>query len=215
MSIFTRAYETYPQADETVRALQSAGVDPADISLVANRLTSEPYYKHTEAEAVATDAGIGAAVGGGLGLIAGLAGLAIPGVGPVVAAGWLVTTVVGAIAGTATGGFVGALTEAGVSEADAHVYAEAVRRGGTLLTVRSSLGDAVTLAALNSANPIDPVARRAEIAYEKGLEPFRFAMPRTRRRTHRRRRKRRSIASAQRSPACLFRIAFWAEVEPC
>ena len=75
------------------------------------------------------------------------------------------TTVIGAIAGTATGGFVGALTETGVPEADAHVYAEAVRRGGTLLTVRSTLGDEVTLEALNSANPIDPVARRAE--YER------------------------------------------------
>jgi len=56
--------------------------------------------------------------------------------GPVVAAGWLAATAVGAAAGAATGGIVGALTEAGVSEADAHSYAEGVRRGGTLVSAR-------------------------------------------------------------------------------
>jgi hypothetical protein len=66
--------------------------------------------------------------------------MAIPGVGPVVAAGWLVATAVGAAAGAAaggaTGGIIGAMTESGVPEADAHVYAEGVRRGGTLVTAR-------------------------------------------------------------------------------
>jgi hypothetical protein len=56
--------------------------------------------------------------------------------GPVVAAGWLASTVVGAAAGAATGGIVGALTQAGVSEEDAHSYAEGVRRGGTLVSAR-------------------------------------------------------------------------------
>lgn len=165
MSTFTRAYETYPQAERAVSALQSAGVDPSEISLIANRQTSAPDGASAETQAVATDAGVGAAVGGGLGLLAGLAGLAIPGVGPVLGAGWLMSMVIGAIAGTATGGFVGVLTETGVPEADAHVYAEAVRRGGTLLTVRSTLGDEVTLEALHGAGPIDPVARRAD--YER------------------------------------------------
>ena len=54
----------------------------------------------------------------------------------VVAAGWLAATAVGAAAGAATGGIVGALTEAGVSEEDAHSYAEGVRRGGTLVSAR-------------------------------------------------------------------------------
>ena len=63
--------------------------------------------------------------------------LAIPGLGPVVAAGWLASTALGAGIGAATGGLVGALTGAGVDEADAHVYAEGVRRGGTLVTVRA------------------------------------------------------------------------------
>ena len=88
------------------------------------------------AEGAGKGAGIGAAIGGAAGLLTGLGLLAIPGVGPVVAAGWLVATAAGAAAGGLAGGIVGALTQAGVSEEDAHVYAEGVRRGGTLVTAR-------------------------------------------------------------------------------
>jgi hypothetical protein len=67
---------------------------------------------------------VGAVVGGAAGLLAGIGLMAIPGVGPVVAAGWLVATLTGAAAGGATGGIIGALTQAGVSKEDADVYAE-------------------------------------------------------------------------------------------
>jgi hypothetical protein len=69
-------------------------------------------------------------------LLAGLGLLAIPGVGPVVAAGWLVATLTGAAAGSATGGIIGALTQAGVSKEDADVYAEGLRRGGAVVSAR-------------------------------------------------------------------------------
>jgi hypothetical protein len=66
--------------------------------------------------------------------------IAIPGLGPVIAAGWLAAAAVGAVVGGAVagaaGGLVGALTNAGVSEEEAHVYAEAVRRGGTLVSAK-------------------------------------------------------------------------------
>jgi len=88
------------------------------------------------AEGAAAGAGIGAALGGTAGLLAGLGLLAIPGLGPVVAAGWLASTAALAVAGVATGGLIGALTQSGVSEEDANVYAEGVRRGGTLVTAR-------------------------------------------------------------------------------
>ena len=60
----------------------------------------------------------------------------LPGLGPVVAAGWLASTALGAVAGGATGGVVGALTQAGVSDEEAPLYAEGVRRGGTLVSAR-------------------------------------------------------------------------------
>ena len=72
--------------------------------------------------------------------------MAIPGLGPVVAAGWLVATLTGAGIGAAAGGLGGSLTGAGVSERDAHAYAEGVRRGGSLLTVRTDEGHAATAA---------------------------------------------------------------------
>src|SRR5919107_1694440 len=68
---------------------------------------------------------------------AGLGALGTPGLGPSVAAGWLVAALTGAGIGAAAGGLLGALTGAGVSEEHAHVYAEGVRRGGNLVTVRA------------------------------------------------------------------------------
>jgi uncharacterized membrane protein len=81
-------------------------------------------------------AGIGAALGGAAGLLVGLGAFVLPGIGTVVAAGWLASALAGAVAGGAAGGVVGALIEAGVSENDAAGYAEGVRRGGTLVTIR-------------------------------------------------------------------------------
>src|SRR6185436_6175539 len=100
---------------------------------------------------------------GTAGLLAGLGLLAIPGLGPVVAAGWLAATAVGAAAGAVTGGIVGALVEAGTSEEHAHVYSEAVRRGGTLVSARVADQDEARIQAiLDKYPPIDPVARGAE-----------------------------------------------------
>ena len=97
--------------------------------------------------------------------------LAIPGVGPVVAAGWLVATLagagVGAAAGAAAGGLAGSLTEAGVPEDEAHVYAEGVRRGSSLVTVRADEADAARIEMImNRTAFVDPAQRRAE--YETG-----------------------------------------------
>jgi len=138
----TGLYDTYEDAAQTVRDLAAAGVPDADVSLVANNV-DDRYALKEESNATPdfeTGAAIGMVAGGGAGLLAGLGLLAIPGVGPVVAAGWLVATAVGAGAGAgagaATGGVIGSLTSAGVSSEHAHVYAEGVRRGGTLVTAR-------------------------------------------------------------------------------
>jgi hypothetical protein len=142
----SRLYDNYSDAQAAVRGLEAAGVPHSDISIVANN--SDSWFSAEKkvdrdgdgvddrAEGAGTGAGIGAGLGGAAGLLAGLGLLAIPGLGPVVAAGWLASTAVGAAAGAATGGIVGALTEAGVSKEDAPLYAEGVRRGGTLVSAR-------------------------------------------------------------------------------
>jgi len=100
--------------------------------------------------------------------------LAIPGIGPIVAAGWLVATLTGAGIGAAAGGLLGSLTGAGVSEADAHTYAEGVRRGGNLVTVRADDTMAGTVnAVLDGRTPFDPAVRQTkyEQAGWKGFDP--------------------------------------------
>src|SRR6201992_4217524 len=137
----TGLFDRYDDARRAVQDLEAAGVAHRDISLVANDVRGA---HRDELDPATQDAGagasIGAAVGGLGGLLAGLGLLAIPGIGPVVAAGWLAATAAGAAGGAViggiAGGLVGALTHAGVPEADAHVYAEGVRRGGTLVTAR-------------------------------------------------------------------------------
>ena len=165
MQTFSAAYDSYAQAERAVRDLETAGISSAEISLVANKYVSEKYSDVHDVSSTATGAGVGAAVGGGAGLLAGLGLLAIPGLGPVVAAGWLAATALGAAAGTATGGVVGALVDSGTSEPTAHVYSEAVRRGGTLVTVRTDHAAAQVQSILDGHQPIDPMVRRTE--YER------------------------------------------------
>jgi len=96
-----------------------------------------------------------------------LGALAIPGVGPIVAAGWLVATLTGAGVGAAAGGLVGSLTGAGVSEADAQVHAEGVRRGGTLVTVRADEAQAGRIeTVLDGRTPVNLATRRTEYETE-------------------------------------------------
>ncbi len=141
-------FDRYEDAARAVGKLESAGVAHSDISIVSNEAAQRDRYSTTStgtthdddrtSTGAGTGAGTGAALGAGAGLLAGLGLLAIPGLGPVVAAGWLASTLVGAGAGAATGGLLGSLAGAGIDEADAHSYAEAVHRGGTLVTVRAS-----------------------------------------------------------------------------
>ena len=162
MQTFSAVYDSYSQAERAVNDLEAAGVPSGDISLIANKYVSENYERVDEVSSTATGAGVGAAIGGGAGLLAGLGLLALPGLGPVVAAGWLVATAVGAIAGTATGGLVGALVDSGTPEPVAHVYSEAVRRGGTLVTVRTSSATDQIQSILDRHQPINHSVRRGE-----------------------------------------------------
>lgn len=167
----SRLYNNYSDAAKAVGDLEAAGVPNSDISLVSNN--SDDWYsadgKHDKdrdgvddrAEAAGNGAGVGATVGGTAGLLTGLGLLAIPGVGPVVAAGWLAATAAGAVAGAATGGVIGALTEAGVSDDDAETYAEGVRRGGTLVSARVPDADKAKLESILNRSAVDVQSRRA------------------------------------------------------
>ena len=173
----SRVYDSYWRAEQAVSKLKATGIPEADISLVANRHVSALHDNVADGSSAAGGAGVGAAVGGGAGLLAGIGLLAIPGLGPVVAAGWLAATAVGALGGAAVGGIVGALVHAGVPEADAHVYSESIRRGGTMVTVRTSdANETAARAALDSFSPVDIPARRLE--YQKtGWKQFDPAAP--------------------------------------
>lgn len=163
MRTVCRVYDSYAQARAAVDAVQGAGVPASDVSIVANKYVSAEHADVDEVSDAAKGAGIGGALGGGAGLLAGLGLLAIPGLGPVVAAGWLAATAVGAAAGAATGGIVGALVDSGVDRDHAAVYSESVRRGGTMVTVRVRDEDAGRVATLlESYKPIDPAVRGAE-----------------------------------------------------
>ncbi len=149
----TRLFDTRDQAERAIGDLESMGISHNDISIVAPHAAEgeERTFKgRTEgkteaAEGAGKGAAAGGAIGAGAGLLAGLGLLAIPGLGPVLAAGWLTSTVigaaVGAAAGGATGGILGGLKEAGVPEDDANVYAEGVRRGDCLVSVRADEAD--------------------------------------------------------------------------
>ena len=155
----THLFDDYAKAQEAVRALESSGFTSNEVS-IASRFRDNGELAD-EATGAATGASVGAVAGAGTGLLTALGVLAIPGVGPLVAAGVLATTLAGAATGAAAGGIIGALTDYGVSEDDAHVYSEDVRRGSTLVSVRAPDDRAqVARDILNRHKPVDIAARR-------------------------------------------------------
>ena len=196
MRTVSHLYDSYQTATEVASALERAGFARDDISVIANQTavpggvpadpattglspTMAPATTPVVEDATepGTNAGTGASIGtllgGGAGLLAGIGALAIPGVGPVVAAGWLVATLTGAGAGAGLGGLVGALTGSGVESERAHVYAESVRRGDTLVTVR--VGSDITADAekiMQEHHPIDADTRAAGYRADDGWTGF-------------------------------------------
>lgn len=152
-----RTYDSYEVAENVIEQLKSADISSSDISFVGKRDGEDVDNRATEG------AGIGAGIGAAAGLLAGLGLMAIPGVGPVVAAGWIASTLTGVVAGATAGGLVGSFISDGVSEEDANYYAETVRRGGTVVSVKTSDQNSARVEAImDGAAPINRDSRLAE-----------------------------------------------------
>jgi len=133
-------FDTFTEAQGAVQDLVNKGFPRDNISIAANNATGEYTQSSASSEqwsGTATGAAAGATIGGIGGLLVGLGALAIPGVGPIVAAGPLIAALTGAGVGAVAGGLIGALTDIGVPEEEAGYYAEGVRRGGTLVTINA------------------------------------------------------------------------------
>jgi hypothetical protein len=138
----TAAFGIYPDqvsVEEAVDTLRSAGFRNTDISVLFPENPGSKDFgheKHSKApEGAATGAGTGALVGGALGWLAGIGALAIPGIGPLIAAGPIVAALAGAGAVGAVGGVTGALIGIGIPEYEAKRYEGRIRKGGILLSV--------------------------------------------------------------------------------
>jgi len=143
-------YKSRSQAENAVDALQQAGFRSDDISvLLPDQQSSEEFAheKNTKApEGTTTGVVTGGAVGGTLGLLAGIGALAIPGLGPFIAAGPIMGALAGVGAGGAVGGLVGALVGMGIPEFEAKRYEGHVKDGGILLSVHCDDSDWVSRA---------------------------------------------------------------------
>lgn len=152
VTVITGLFSSYQTAVDVVHQLESQGFSSSDISLVSAHpeahdhsglnQVSETSLDAVEGKDYGAQAIYGAGFGGVAGLLAGLGMIAIPGIGPVVAAGWLITTLVGAGVGAATtpvvGGLISNVIHHTIAEKeDADFFTKELREGGTIITVRT------------------------------------------------------------------------------
>lgn len=140
-------YSSVDSAERAVESLVHAGFDRAAVSVLLPNPDSVAEFgheKHTKApEGTATGATTGGVVGGVLGLLVGVGALTIPGLGPFLAAGPIMTALAGLGVGGAVGGFVGALAGLGVPEYEAKRYEGRLKEGGVLLSVHCDTADEI------------------------------------------------------------------------
>jgi hypothetical protein len=141
--VVSAIFDRYTDAADAVALLEADGISHERVSLMAGN--ADGLHDHRVAATLDPKTGeqgaaLGGVVGAGTGLLAGLGILTVPGLGPVVAAGWLASalasTLAGGMTGGAIGGILGLLADHGVSQQDAQRYSEEIRRGGVLVSVR-------------------------------------------------------------------------------
>ena len=133
------------QADGIVGDLRSAGFSDGDISVLFPDKKGSRDFAHEKGtkmpEGAATGAATGGAIGGTLGLLAGIGALAIPGLGPFIAAGPIMAALGGAAAGATAGGLTGALVGLGIPEYEEKQYESKVKGGNILISVHTDDGN--------------------------------------------------------------------------
>jgi len=143
-------YKTTLQAEQSVDQLLTAGFSNDAISVLFpdNQSSKEfAHEKNTKApEGTTTGVAAGGVVGGTLGLLAGIGMLAIPGVGPFIAAGPIMSALAGLGVGGAVGGLIGALVGMGIPEYEAKRYEGLVKEGGVLLSVHCDTSNEIAKA---------------------------------------------------------------------
>jgi uncharacterized membrane protein len=131
--------KSYSQAEQLVEELQAAGFPASEISVLLPDSEGRHDIGHVKAtkapEGATTGATAGGVTGGVLGLLAGIGALAIPGIGPFIAAGPLMAALSGAAIGAGTGGLVGGLVGMGIPEIEAKRYQDKLKRGNYLIAV--------------------------------------------------------------------------------
>jgi hypothetical protein len=138
-------YPTYEGVEQAVDSLRAAGFRNTDISVLFPENVGSKDFAHAKAtkapEGTATGAASGAVIGGALGWLVGIGALAIPGLGPFIAAGPIVAALAGVGAGGAVGGITGGLIGLGIPEYEAKRYEGRIRKGGILLSVHCDDSD--------------------------------------------------------------------------
>lgn len=138
-------YPAYASVESAVDALRAAGFRSTDISVLFPENVGTKDFAHEKGtkapEGATAGAGTGAVVGGALGWLAGIGALAIPGIGPFVAAGPIMAALAGVGVGGAVGGITGALIGLGIPEYEAKRYEGRIKNGGILLSVHSDNSD--------------------------------------------------------------------------
>ena len=140
-------YTTRESVERAVDTFLKSGFTTSDVSvLLPENLGGKPLATHKDTKApegATAGGGAGAVVGGTLGLLAGIGALAIPGLGPFIAAGPIMAALAGIGVGGAVGGFAGALIGMGIPEYEAKRYEGRIQKGGILLSVHCDTSDQV------------------------------------------------------------------------
>ena len=180
-----RLYDSYNDANRVVLMIEAAGLPASETSVISNN--SDTWYSaphnagvvpirkegaSSKAEGKFEGAAIGAAIGATVATAASLITiLAIPGVGAVVGAGWLAALLGSMAIGGVAGGLLGALTNADISEEDAQVFVEGVRRGGTLVAARVPQAEVPRIEAMMNQSAVN-LGERRELYRRSGWQCF-------------------------------------------